>query len=134
MKNQGQPSEEKMLDERIRTLLGKGSGDYSPEDWQSVRENLRLSLLYPGRHVVFRDRWQGRGDNLRLVERRVLFDSPNADEARTRFQQELEATPLEEQPNLGLTFVEATRSQRRGDRPARVQWAGCVKPAPRPAP
>jgi hypothetical protein len=107
--------EEKNLDKGLEKLLGKSKRDYPPRDWKSLRENFRLELLYAGKHVVFRDRWAGEKDNLRLLERRVLFCSASADEARDWLDKELENAAPHEQCNLGLTFVETAKAPRRGE-------------------
>jgi hypothetical protein len=63
---------EAKLDAGIRKLIGTGTEDYTPEDWRSLREQLRLQILYPGKVVAFRDHHEGTGENRRLVHREVL--------------------------------------------------------------
>lgn len=103
---QQRQQEEQELDKRIRQYINKGPEDYDPALWSSIRENLRIKLLYPGKHVVFRDRWEGQEDTLMLVEVKVLLVTDDAKEARD-FATKFGATmPLQERPYLGLTYVE----------------------------
>jgi hypothetical protein len=69
------PDLEAKLDREIRARLGKGPADYAPEDWRSLREQLRLCILYPGKVVAFRDHFQGEGDGRRILRREVLCAS-----------------------------------------------------------
>lgn len=98
--------EERELDKRIRQYLGKGSKDYDPKHWVTIREHLRLRLLYPGKHIVFRDRWEGRGDTLRLLEVKPLLITDDPVEASTFLTKLVAATPPHEQPYLGLTCTD----------------------------
>jgi hypothetical protein len=74
-KNNHQEKLEAKLDKGIRELIGRGPEDYSPEDWRSLRERLRLQVLYPGRFVAVRDHYHGKGDNRRLVQRQIVASS-----------------------------------------------------------
>jgi hypothetical protein len=69
------PDLEATLDREVQAMYGKGPADYSPEDWRSLREQLRLSILYPGKFVAFRDHYEGQGDSRRLVRREILYVS-----------------------------------------------------------
>ena len=40
--------EEERLDRAIRSLMGTGPEDYSPEQWRGLRAHARLPLLYAG--------------------------------------------------------------------------------------
>jgi hypothetical protein len=107
MKDKKQLTDEEKLDAGIFELFGPDARSYRPDLWQNLRENMRVTVLYPGKHVVFRDYWEGEGDALRLIQRKVLFDSSDREKARDFLDKVIDATPLHEQPDLGLTFVEA---------------------------
>jgi hypothetical protein len=66
-------NEEARLDRKMKALLGKGPEDYSASEWQGMREQMRLCLLYPGCYVAHRDHHTGEGPSWRLVRREVLF-------------------------------------------------------------
>lgn len=67
--------EEAVLDRRIQSLLGTGPDNYSSEQWRSLREQMRLPLLYPGQFVAYKDHYEGEGDERRLTCREVLCAS-----------------------------------------------------------
>jgi hypothetical protein len=67
--------EEERLDQAIRSFMGTGPEDYTPEDWRSMRAHARLPLLYAGRFVAFLDTYEGEKDERRLVHRQVLCAS-----------------------------------------------------------
>jgi hypothetical protein len=60
----------------------------SPKGWASLREHLRFDL-YRGQYVVFRDHWEGEGDDQLLVRREILFHS----KSRRKAYQFLEKLP-----------------------------------------
>jgi hypothetical protein len=104
------PDPEAKLDQGIRRMLDKGPTDYSPEDWRSLREQLRLSLLYKGKVVAFRDHYQGEGDGRRLVRREVLCASRSISVV-SKFVDRL---PEEEQRGVYIDSVEPRPARRRG--------------------
>ena len=67
--------EEERLDRAIRSHMGTGPENYTPELWRSMRAHARLPLLYAGRWVAFLDTYEGEKDERRLVHRQVLCDS-----------------------------------------------------------
>ncbi len=69
------PDLEAKLDREVQARVGYGPADCAPEDWRSMREYLRLCVLYPGKVVAFRDHYHGEGDGRRLVRREVLCAS-----------------------------------------------------------
>ena len=69
---------EARLEEEVKRLAGAGPESFSPEDWASLREQLRLQALYPGQYVPWRDHFRGEGNKRRLVRREVLSASPRA--------------------------------------------------------
>ena len=95
---------ETKLDRGIRALVGTGPADYAPEDWVSLREQFRLLVLYPGKFVTFRDRYQNGGTTGRLAQREVLY----ASRSLAAVQKWLAALPEEEQRDVGLTYVDKT--------------------------
>jgi hypothetical protein len=103
------PDPEAKLDRGIRAMLGKGPADYSPEDWRSLREQLRLSMLYRGKVVAFRDHYQGEGDSRRLVRREVLCAS------RSSFvvSKYIDQLPENEQQGVYMFHVEREPRQTR---------------------
>jgi hypothetical protein len=94
--------DEATLDRRIRSLLGTGRPDYSPEEWRGLREQLRLALLYPGRYVAFRDHYSGEGVSLRLVRREVLL----ASRSLTALNRRLAKLPEHTRQGAHVVFVE----------------------------
>jgi hypothetical protein len=99
-------NEEAKLDRKIRSLLGKGPLDYPAEEWRGIREQLRLTLLYPGRYVAFRDHYTGEGASLRLIHRKVLLDSRSL----TALNKRLARLPQEVQQGVQVTFVDPDQS------------------------
>jgi hypothetical protein len=96
------PDLEAKLDREVQALVGKGPADYSPEDWRSLREQLRLCALYPGKVVAFRDHYEGEGDSRRLVRREVLCASRSG-VVVSRYVSRL---PEEEWPGVYMDHVE----------------------------
>jgi hypothetical protein len=96
---------EAKLDRKIRELLGRGAEDYKPEDWLGLRANVRLTLLYPGKWVVFRDHYTGAYHTLRLVHREVLHVGRTCSSA----QKFIEKLPKEEQSGVKFDYVEPRR-------------------------
>ena len=94
--------QEQRLTRGIRALIGKGAADYAPEDWRSLREQMRLSLLYPGRYVAFRDHFRGEGEDQRLVRREVVCEAESLEEVSRL----LEALPQDERMGICIDYVE----------------------------
>jgi hypothetical protein len=69
---------EARLVEEVKRLAGTGPESFSPEDWASLCEQLRLQALYPGQYVAWRDHFRGEGNRRRLVRREILCASPRA--------------------------------------------------------
>jgi hypothetical protein len=101
---------EAKLDRGVREVVGKGPEEYSPEDWRSLREQLRLCILYPGKVVAFRDHYEGEGDSRRLVRREVL----RASRSLWAVGKYLDKLPEEEQRDVYLDSVEPRSLRRRG--------------------
>jgi hypothetical protein len=102
--------QEELLDHQIRLVHGKGPQDYSPEQWSGLREQLRLSLLYPGRFVAYRDHYKGQGKSLRLVRREVLYASRTLPGLNRRIAR----LPLEEQEGICVSYVEPEQGNGKG--------------------
>lgn len=64
---------EAKLDRGVQALVGRGPADYAPEEWTSLREHLRLQILYPGKVVAYRNHYQGGGDYGLLARCEVLY-------------------------------------------------------------
>src|SRR5947209_4991448 len=64
--------EEQLLDQRLRERSWVPE-DMDPKLWAEAREFHRVNTLFPNKHVIFRDRWEGRGNKLRLVKVDVLL-------------------------------------------------------------
>lgn len=95
--------EEEKLDRGIELLLHRGRTAYSnPEVWLEFREQMRLTVLYPGRWVAFRDHFEGEGVSRRLLRREVLRS------ARSAFavSKYLASLPEKEQRGVFIDFVE----------------------------
>ncbi len=104
---------EAKLDKGIFAMFGTGPGDYSPEDWRSLREHARLNVLYVGRFVAFRDHREGEGDNYRLVRREVVASSKSL----WALQKRLAALPKAVTDHLCTIYVE----------PPGTNWiGGCI--------
>ena len=73
-----QSNGEARLEEEVKRLAGVGPESFSPEDWTSFCEQLRLQALYPSQYVAWRDHYRGKGKNRRLVRREILSASPRA--------------------------------------------------------
>jgi hypothetical protein len=99
--------QEELLDRKIRLIHGKGPQDYSPEKWAGLREQLRLSLLYPGRFVAYRDHYKGQGNSLRLVRREVLC----ASRTLPGLNRQIARLPLEEQQGICVSYVEPEQGE-----------------------
>jgi hypothetical protein len=96
-------AEEKKLDRWLARQTGKSPEEYpSGKAWERQRELFRVQLLYPEEHVVFRDHWEGEGEQLELVAREVLCHSPD----RQVIEDYLAHVPREELQRVGLTYVE----------------------------
>jgi hypothetical protein len=104
------PDLEAKLDREVQAIVGKGPGDYSPEDWRSLREQLRMSILYPGKVVAFRDHYEGEGDSRRLVRREILCASRSG-MVVSKFVDQL---PQREQQDVYMDCVEPRNTGRRG--------------------
>jgi hypothetical protein len=102
----GTPDEtaETELDNGLRRLLGKGAEAYTPAEWAALREQLRLSVLYPGEHVAFRDHW---GRDEQLIRREVLFHSRSL----KAVQVYLDQLPTSERDGVCLDHVEPDRTR-----------------------
>lgn len=61
------------LEEAFRQSL-RERGELHPEARQVLYEDLRLQFDYPGKYVVFMDRWKGRGSS-RTLDRQILAHS-----------------------------------------------------------
>jgi hypothetical protein len=96
------PDEEAELDRRIRELWGEGPENNPPEQWASMREHARLSLLYPGMFVAHRDSYEGEGKQHRLVRREVLCAAPTLEELHEHLDQ---VVPREE-PGIQVVYIE----------------------------
>jgi hypothetical protein len=70
------------LEAEIRRITKATPDEMSPRDWRSMRETLRLAILYPDEYVIYRDHNTGRGRNMRLRSREVAFHSPGLKEAQ----------------------------------------------------
>jgi hypothetical protein len=70
------------LDKEVEHLVGKGPDGYSPADWTSLREHLRLQALHAGEYVAWRDHFEKRGSERRLVRREVLCASARSSVVR----------------------------------------------------
>jgi hypothetical protein len=106
------PDLEAKLDQEIQARLGKGPADYAPEDWRSLREQLRLCILYPGKAVAFRDHFQG-ADDCRLLVRREILCASRSGAVVSKFVSRL---PEEQQHGVCIYHVEAepARARRSG--------------------
>jgi hypothetical protein len=93
---------EAKLDRGVKALVGRGPADYAPEDWISLREHLRLEVLYPGKYVAYWNHYQGGGDCGRLARRDVLFASRSLAAVQKRIAQLSE----EERRTIRLTVVD----------------------------
>jgi len=108
-KNQSKVSPKARLDKAVKDYE-KHHGPLSPEERQSVRETLRIGVLYPGEHVAFRDTLEEEGDFRRLVKRKVLYHSPDSKEV-DKFMQEL---PTEKRASVrrgSMTIPQTTRER-----------------------
>lgn len=94
--------EEERLDREIRSLMGTGPEDYSPDQWRGLREHARLPLLYAGRFVAFRESYEGEGAGCRLARREVLCASHTLEGLHKR----LAALPEEQQQVAQVLYVE----------------------------
>src|SRR5262245_6964018 len=93
---------ETKLDKGVQALLGKGPADYPPEDWRTIREHLRLQVLYPGRFVIFRDHYQMDGDDRWLIKREVVHTA----RSMAAVQKWLAPLPEEELDDLHVLYIE----------------------------
>lgn len=93
---------EAKLDASMQAILQRGRAEYAPEDWCSLREQLRLTLLYPGRYVAFRDHYHGTGEARRLTRREVL----RASRSLAAVSAFVEALPATERPGVYIDYVE----------------------------
>jgi hypothetical protein len=91
-------------------MLGQRPEAYSADDWRSLREGLRLSVLYPGRYVAFRDHYQGEGPSRRLVRREVVHSSRSLAAVNKR----IDSLPEKERPNICIDYVEPSEARARG--------------------
>src|SRR5262249_30769442 len=105
-----QPDPEEKLDRGVRALVGKSAADYQPDDWRSLREQLRLQVLYPGRFVAFCDRYEGEGESRRLVERKVLGISRSL----AGINKQIDRLPEKERQGVLIDFVEPSAAAGRG--------------------
>jgi hypothetical protein len=65
-----QPAVEAKLDKWIQKVIGTGPENYTPENWCSLREQMRLTALYTGKCVAFRDHRKLDGEGLPYPARR----------------------------------------------------------------
>jgi hypothetical protein len=93
---------EMRLDEESSRLTGTTPAAAGAKDWRSLREQLRLNVLYQGEYVIHRDHTTGRGRNTRMVRREVAFHSPDLEKA----QDFLLGLPEEERPHYHLCYVD----------------------------
>lgn len=103
-----QRKQEEKLDRGIEALLHRAQDDFSPPDWRSIRERLRLIVLYPGRYVAFRDKFEGEGASRRLIDRKVLC----ASRSLAAVSRQIECLPEQEQREVYIDFVEPTKTRR----------------------
>jgi hypothetical protein len=94
--------EEERLDRAIRSFMGTGPEDYTPELWRSMRAHARLPLLYAGRFVAFLDTYEGEGAARRLVHREVLCASRTLEGLHKRIAK----LPEEQQHAARIIYVE----------------------------
>jgi hypothetical protein len=65
---------ESNLDKEVERMTS-GHSAYTATDKIDLREHLRVQLLYPGEHVLFRDHYEGEGSSIYLARREVLCHS-----------------------------------------------------------
>ena len=103
-------ADDKKLAKEIEQLLGRDAFTALPEDQQNgLKQQYKLLILYPSEFVVFRDHWQGEGNDKFLKEREVLCHSRREDVAR----QFLANLPDEEAHNAFMEFVESAKRRKR---------------------
>jgi hypothetical protein len=108
--NRRRQREEAKLDAGVKALLNKGPEDYTPSEWQSVREHLRLVVLYPGKYVAFRDCFKGEGQARRLVQRQILRTSTSL----VAVSRHIDRLPEKERQGVLIDFVEPAETSPRG--------------------
>lgn len=101
---------EAALDRGIRSLLGKKPEDYSPDDWHSLREQLRLEILHPGQFVAFRDHFQGEGASRRLIRREVV----HASRSLAAISKHVDRLPEKKRHAIYIDYVEPATARRLG--------------------
>src|SRR5262249_10583319 len=98
---------EAVLDEAIQNLTGKCVDDVSADEWRSLREQLRLEVLFPGQYVAFRDHFRGEGDSRRLMKREVLRSSRNL----MTVSRHLQGVPQDQRENVFIAYIEPVKSR-----------------------
>lgn len=106
-KRQREDGKDAKLDASVEALLHKRPSDYPPQDWVSVREQLRLTLLYPGRFVAFRDHYKGVGTSRRLTLREVL----HASRSLAALNKHLDKLPERDRRDVLIDYVEHRKSR-----------------------
>ena len=95
--------QESLLDQGIRDLLGQGPEDYTPDEWMSLREQMRLQVLHPGQWVAFRDHHKRAQDVRWLAQREVLCCANTLDE----LHKAMDALNLHAEKDVKLVDVSA---------------------------
>jgi hypothetical protein len=109
-----EPQEEALLDRKLKSLLGKGPQDYRPEQWRSLRERLRLPLLYSGQYVAYCDHYEGEGEARRLQHREVLCAAESLAALNERLEQVLQEKPDIKQNGVQVSRVDPQPGTARG--------------------
>jgi hypothetical protein len=93
---------EARLEKAVRRFTGKGPESCRPLEWTNLLESFRLTILYGGQFVIFRDHFRKEGKDLWLVRREVLCHSRNM----VKVQKFLAALPDREKREVGFGYIE----------------------------
>jgi hypothetical protein len=99
------PAEEAKLDKWIRKVIGTGPENYTPENWCSLRENMRLTALYTGKCVAFRDHRKLDGEGLPYLARREILRVSRSMRVIINFVASL---PEEEERDVFMVYMDPT--------------------------
>jgi hypothetical protein len=97
------PTGEVKLDRWIRKELGQGPEDYTPENWCSLREQMRLIALYTGKCVAFRDHYKLDSDGRQYLARREVLRASRSMKVIFRY---VDTFPEDVQRDVWTMYIE----------------------------
>ncbi len=92
---------DKLAEQFVAAVARPNQLPLAPEGWASLREHLRFNL-YRGQYIVYRDHWQGEGDEQLLVRREILFHS----KSRQRAFRFLEELPKDQAQDVSCSYID----------------------------